>query len=100
MDRSEIAVLIGKTYKEDAIGQRIASETKREVFCGIGSISGSEKLEAGRNGITAEYKLSMFQPDYQGEESVEIAGRRYAVYRTYQARNDTMELYLEAKAGV
>lgn len=100
MDRSNVINLIAKTYKVDAIGQRVPQETSREVFCSVSSVSGSEFLEAGRNGIKAEHKITMFAPDYEGEEIAELDGVRYSIYRTYIGKNETIELYLEKKAGV
>lgn len=100
MDRSNIINLIAKTYKVDAIGQRIPQEGRREVFCSVSSVSGTEFLDAGRSGIRAEYKITMFAPDYAGEEIAELDGVRYSVYRTYLAKNEQIELYLEKKAGV
>lgn len=100
MDRSEVAYLVAQMYEPDLIGQMITKETKKEIFCSISSVSGQERMEAGREGITAEYRLTMFQPDYEGEKIVELEGERYGVYRTYQAKNDTIELYLEVKAGI
>lgn len=41
----------------------------------------------------------MFAFDYNGEDIVEIDGNRYSVYRTYRAKADEIELYLEKKAG-
>ncbi len=100
MDRSRIIKLIGQTYKKDSIGQMIPEETEREVFCSVSSVSGSEWFEAGRNGIRPEVKVTMFCPDYQGEVIAELDGTRYSVYRTYMAKHELMELYLEKKAGV
>ena len=42
----------------------------------------------------------MFVYDYQGEDTAVLGGVRYGIYRTYIGRNDTIELYLERKAGV
>ena len=42
----------------------------------------------------------MFAPDYNGETIAELNGVRYSVYRTYLGKNETIELYLERKAGV
>ena len=100
MDRSRTLKLISQTYKKDSIGQMIPEETEREVFCSVSSVSGSEWIEAGRNGIRPEVKITMFQPDYQGELITELDGTRYSVYRTYMAKNELIELYLEKKAGV
>lgn len=100
MDRSRILTLIEATYTADSIGQQIAEETPREVYCGVSSISASEWFEAGRAGLKPEYRVTMFAPDYQGEEIAELDGVRYGIYRTYLGGNETIELYLERKAGV
>lgn len=100
MDRSNVMQLITKTYTEDAIAQRIPAETARNVFCSIASVSASEWFEAGRSGMQAALKVTMFAPDYQGEQIAVVDGVRYGVYRTYRAKNETLELYLERKAGI
>lgn len=100
MDRSNEINLIAKSYIVDAIGQHIPQESCREVFCSVSSVSGSEFLEAGRNGIKAEYKITMFAPDYEGEEIAELDGIRYGIYRTYIGKSENIELYLEKKVGV
>ena len=100
MDRSNVMQLITKTYTEDAIAQRIPAETARTVFCSIASVSASEWFEAGRAGMQAALKVTMFAPDYRGEQIAVVDGVRYGVYRTYRAKNETLELYLERKAGV
>lgn len=43
--------------------------------------------------------MTMFVGDYNGEKLVEYNGETYAVYRTYLAKNDTIELYVERKGG-
>lgn len=100
MDRSNIVNLIATTYTTDSLGQQIATETSRQVFCNVRSVSQAEFFEGGRNGLKPEYKLTMFFYDYNGEKIVEFEGSRYAVYRTYRAENDVLELYIESKAGV
>ena len=50
--------------------------------------------------MQAALKVTMFAPDYQGEQIAVVGGVRYSVYRTYHAKNETLELYLERKAGV
>lgn len=100
MDRSDVIVLISAIYSEDELGQEIAQETKRDVFCNVASISRTEWYEAGRNNLKPEYKITMFSPDYNGEQIAEYHGVRYGVFRTYLAKDETIELYLERKAGV
>ena len=74
MDRSNVMQLITKTYTEDAIAQRIPAETTRNVFCSIASVSASEWFEAGRAGMQAALKVTMFAPDYQGEQIAVVDG--------------------------
>lgn len=100
MDRSDIIILIDNTYTYDDIGQEIASETEREVFCDMSSISRAEWYDAGQNSMKPEYKVTMFDPDYNGEEIAEYNGKRYVIYRTYRGKNETIELYLQRETGV
>lgn len=92
--------LISATYETDDLKQHIPVEKRRKVIGCIGSISAAEFFEAGRSGLKPQLRVSVFAPDYAGEEVVELNGVRYGVYRTYLASADTMELYLERKAGV
>ena len=41
----------------------------------------------------------MFGGDYEGEKTLEMDGKQYGIYRTYQTLNDDLELYLEWKVG-
>ena len=100
MDRSNVLVLVSQTYQMDDIGQQVPVETTREVFCNIASISRAEWFDAGRSGLKPEYRATMFAYDYAGETYAELDGVRYSVYRTYLGSNETIELYLERKAGV
>lgn len=99
MDRSDVIELIAETYTSDEYGVQIAQETKREVFCAVSSVSLSEWSEGGRIGLNPEYRMTMFEPDYEGEEVLEYNGVRYSVYRTYHGRNDTIDLYVERRQG-
>ena len=100
MDRSNVCYLISITYTEDAIKQQIPTETRKKVYCNVQSITQTEFFSAGEKGIQPEYKLTVFSPDYSGENTVEFNGRRYGIYRTYMAKDGVIELYLEYKAGL
>ena len=100
MDRSDVMQLVAVRYTEDDIGQRIPAETARDVFCNIARVSASEWFEAGRFGMQAALKVTVFEPDYRGEQIAVVDGVRYGIYRTYRTKNETLELYLEAKAGI
>lgn len=99
MDRSNTIDLISVTYAEDSIGQKIAVETQRTVFCAVDSISRAEFYDAGRNGLKPEYRITLFAPDYNREEALILNGVRYGIIRTYQNRNETIELYVERLTG-
>lgn len=99
MDRSEPIYLIGTTYTEDAFGVLQPSPEKRMVYANVTSVSASEWFEGGRNGLNPELRMVMFAPDYNGETIVEYKGHQYAIYRTYQARTDVLELYVEKRKG-
>ena len=99
MDRSTPVYLIKQTYTEDAYGVLQPTTARRLVFANVTSVSLDEWAEGGRNGLNPEYRVRMFGPDYQGEEIAEINGKQYGIYRTYQGRNDVLELYVERKKG-
>ena len=99
MDRSTPIYLVSETYTEDAYGVLIPTPEKRLVYANVTSVSSAEFFEGGRNGLNPEYRMIMFAPDYNGEEIVEYKGVQYAVYRTYRARTDTIELYVELRKG-
>lgn len=99
MDRSETITLIGSTRTQDANGVWRATETARDVFCQVDSVTASEFFEGGRNGLNPEYRFTMFAYDYDGENTVRYKGKAYGIYRTYFGRNDTIELYAERKGG-
>lgn len=99
MDRSDVIKLISVTRTQDKYGQFVETETSRQVYCQVGSITQSEFYEGGRNGLNPEYRFTVFFADYEDETIIEYKGKRYAVYRTYLARNDRLELYVERKGG-
>ena len=66
----------------------------------VTSVSAEEMLAAGQSGLKPEWRVIMFAYDYNGQQIVELDGVRYSVYRMYLGRNETIELYLERKAGV
>lgn len=103
VDRSNTIELIKETYTKDAIGQPVATETTREVFCNIRSVTRTEFFAAGEKGLFPELVATMFIGDYEDEKVAELSifgnTKRYGIYRTYIAGNDLIELYLERKQG-
>lgn len=99
MDRSDVITLIAETKTQDEYGVLRASETTRPVFCNVASVTGAEFFEGGRNGLNPQFRMTMFNGDYEGERTLEYNGARYAIYRTYLTRNDQLELYVERQGG-
>ena len=99
MDRSNIIWLVKEEQTQDSYGVWRKVYTKRRIFCDIHSVTASEFFEGGRNGLNPEYQFTVFAPDYEGERIVEFNGMTYAVYRTYLARTDTLELYVQREGG-
>lgn len=95
-----VITLIGTTTAKDALGVQRTSETAREIFCRVYSITRSEFFTAGQKGYDPKWKFSVFHGDYRGEQTVVYDGEAYGVYRTYwQPGEDDMELYVERKGG-
>lgn len=99
MVRSDVITLVAVTRTQNEYGQWVASESTKDVYCEVDSVSQSEFFEGGRNGLNPEYRFTMFFADYNNEPIVEYKGLRYAVYRTYLNKNDKLELYVERKGG-
>lgn len=92
--------LISTTYVKDKYGVQQPSDTSREVYCGVGSITRAEFASAGRNGLNPAYMFTVFAADYQGEQTVRYDGDAYSVYRTYKRPDDDyIEIYVERKGG-
>ena len=86
MDRSRELWLISQTWTQGEFGEMKQTTQGRRVFCDVGSVSAS--------------RVTMFAPDYQGEQIAQLDGVTYGIYRTYLGKNETIELYLERKSGV
>lgn len=99
MDRSTPIMLLSTTKEQNAYGVWVESPTSRMVFCQVDSVTRAEFFDGGRNGLNPEYRMTMFFGDYNGEKLLSYNGQTYSVYRTYQGKNDTIELYVERKGG-
>jgi len=99
MDRSTPIKLIARSYTPDNYGVLQPTRTERTVYANITSVTGVEWFEGGRNGLNPELRAIIFAPDYQGEEIAQVGSIEYSVYRTYKARTDVLELYLERSKG-
>lgn len=101
MDKSDIINLCSYVYtmNEYGVREKSAEPTRREVFCHVDSVTGSEFFNGGVNGIRPMFRFTMFRFDYQGEDIVEYNDEMFTVYRTYYSTNDDIELYVERRKG-
>ncbi len=99
MDRVEVLTLVSTTETADAIGQQIPTETTRTVYCKIESVTRAEWIAARQQDLAPEAVCKVFFADYSGERIAELNGKRYDIYRVYEA-GDYIELYLGQRVGV
>ena len=91
--------MLATTKTQNAYGVWVETPTEKNVFCQVDSVTRAEFFDGGRNGLNPEFRMTMFFGDYSGERELIYKNKRYSVYRTFQGRNDTIELYVERKGG-
>lgn len=94
-----IFYLLHADQTQDTIGQWVETVTERPVYGQVSSVSANEFFAGGQNGFKPELRITMFAPDYEGEEVLRYNGNLYTIYRTYLARTDMIELYVERRTG-
>lgn len=99
MDRSTPITLLTTAKEQDDYGVWVETITSKDVFAQVDSVTRAEFFEGGRNGLNPEYRMTMFSGDYDGQKMLIYNGNTYSIYRTYMAKNDTIELYVERKGG-
>lgn len=97
--RDDVVNLVSSTYTLDDYGVQRPSETSKQVFCRIKSITQTEYYQSLQAGMRDVRCMVIFSGDYGGEQEAEYYGIRYTIYRTYQTSDDELELYLTPKAG-
>lgn len=95
----EKATLITETWIPDENGIDHPTETTRDVYGYVDSVTASEIFEGGRNGLNPELRFTMTELDYNGETILVHGDERYSVYRSYRPNNGKIELYAERKGG-
>lgn len=95
-----IAYLLGKTITMNQHKQEVEVDTRTEIFAQKESISQSEFYKGGEAGLKPDFRLITAIIDYNGEREVELDGKKYGIYRTYERDQDYIELYCERKGGV
>lgn len=92
--------LIKKSITADELGYPVTTETARETFCRVESVTRSEYFQAGKAGLAPAHVFSVAAVEYEGEDELEYEGQRFGIYRTFRNGLDNMELYTEYKSGI
>ena len=95
-----IAYLLGKAITMNQLKQEVEVDTRTEIFAQKEEISQSEFYKGGEAGLKPEFRLKTAIIDYNGEREVELDGKKYGIYRTYERDQDYIELYCGRKGGV
>ena len=95
---TDVLTLITQAITIDDYGNEEATETTKQIFCEVESITQSEFYAAANTELDPEYKFVVFFGDYDGQELLEYHDVRYVIYRTYRTGDD-LELYAERKIG-
>lgn len=98
MDRVSTVDLISQTHSHDAIGQDTVQETMHSCICTVLSVSRTEWAAAQQKSLFPSSVLCVFFADYDGQKIAEFEGKRFEIYRTYNA-GDYTELYLGERVG-
>lgn len=100
MDKLVNIKLIAEVEVVDDIGETEITETATEVRGSLSSVTRDEWFSAYKADINAKHRVKVYDFEYHDEKVAELNGKRYAIYRTYYAGGDHIELYLGEKGGV
>lgn len=91
--------LITETETTDAIGQPVINTTTRDLIAEVNSVTSTEYFEGRKNNLSPEFRFRVSRFGYSGEKKLTYNGSNYAIYKTYEADNNYIDLYVEAEAG-
>ena len=95
----DVITLITETFTTDEYGNQNATESTKDVFAEVMSITQNEFYKAGETGHRPVFRFDVFQGDYSGERICGYKQQKYYLYRAF-LRGDTYELYAEERGGV
>lgn len=96
--RVDKITLIAQTETLDEIGQPILTEIGTTCICTVLSVSRAEWVAASQRSLSPAAAVKVFFRDFEGQHIAELHGKRFEIYRTYQA-GDFVELYLSERVG-
>ena len=96
----DVISLISTEVEADELLIEDVTESSREVYCTVKSVSAKELADSRSTDLIPAYQFTVFAGDYESENILEYHGERFSVYRTYMKSADQIELYAGRKAGV
>lgn len=100
-DKNNRCYLISYVSDQDSSGFEpdTQQEVRKKAWCKVESVSGCEFARMGQNNIRPSCRVTVWANEYSDQDTVEVDGKKYGVYRTFQPNPEEIELYLERKAG-
>lgn len=100
MNRPGSIVLVARKQEgHDAHRNPVYTESRRTIFANVQSVRMSEFYQAAAQSLKPEIVFEIYDREYQNEQLVEYAGKKYSVIRTYTRTLDRIELICERKIG-
>ena len=99
---NDVLTLISRTPTKNRgpRAQVIYTETKHDTVCEVLPVSRDEYFRGAQVGINPEHEFKVNPIEYNNEKIVEYRGRRFSIYRIYEASPDELELYCEYVPGL
>ena len=95
MMRADVIELVKETASAHGVHDAV-TETARQVYCTVQSVSRSEFYNALNAGVQPEYVFVLaLAEDYEGERVVRYKGQKLRVVRTYVTADDGIEITCE-----
>ena len=95
MMRADVIELITENAEAHGVHDTV-TETAREVYCTVRSVTRREFYDALNAGVRPEYVFVLaLAEDYQDERVVRYKGLKYRVVRTYMTEDDGIEITCE-----
>lgn len=100
MDKLVNITLIKQESQQSEIGEPVIVEVLKTVRGSLASVTRDEWFSAYKADFNAKHRVKIYDFEYNNETVAELNGTRYAIYRTYYAGGDHIELYLGEKGGI
>lgn len=99
MRYKDVIKLITVTYGTDSIGNQVATETEKEVYANMYSVSSTEYYNAALMGLRPSVAFDIYSFEYDGQARLKYDSKTYNIIRT-ETRGERTRLYCEEVAGV